>query len=175
MIQPALYWKALGFWAVFMVLYLVYKCFPNRVFAIFCGIHESNFQHYKSAFYSWIFLNVIEYALEHKNIADFETYFYSRMATAILLPWVIFILWYVVPAFYGKLPNIPLEVVHANVITVVAGIFGAIFERGLAQVQYFAELKAALWILFLLSIAHYLIFTFVKLPWADVFVEPDWK
>ncbi|WKZ50421.1 MAG: hypothetical protein QY329_13255 [Anaerolineales bacterium] len=36
-------------------------------------------------------------------------------------------------------------------------------------------IKAALWILFLLSIAHYLIFTFVKLPWADVFVEPDWK
>ncbi len=173
--QSAFILKALGFWAVFMVLYFAYKYFPNRIFAIFCGTRESNFQHYKAAFYSWIFLNIIEYAAQHKQIADSEIYLYSRMGAATLLPWIIFILWYIVPAFYGKLPSVPLEVVYANVITIAAGVFGAILERGLMQIQYFTELKAVFWILFLLSISQYAIFTFVKLPWADVFVEPDWK
>lgn len=167
--------KTLGFWAIFMALYFAYKYFPNPFLAIFCGITESNFQHFKAAFFSWIFLNIIEYAIQRRKIDDRETYFYSRMGTATLLPWFVFILWYLAPAFYGKMPNISLEIVYANIITVIVGIFGVIFERGLAQVRYFGELKVVFWTLFLASLSLYLIFTFVKLPWADVFVEPDWR
>lgn len=173
--QFNIYEKTFIFWAIFLALYFVYKYFPNRVFAIFCGTVESNFQHYKAAFYSWIFSSALEFAFFHAQIADGEAWFYSRLGMAILLPWFVFLLWYLCAALYGKLPTIPLEIIYANLITIIAGAFGAVFERGLAQIEYSAELKFVLWALCFASIALYLIFTFVKLPWADVFVEPDWK
>jgi hypothetical protein len=173
--QPNLYKKTLAYWAVFMVLYFAYKFVPNAFLAVFCGIAESNFQHFKATFFSWVILSVIEYVIYRRKIGDLETYFYSRMGTATLLPWFMFVLWYLAPAFYGQMPNIPLEIIYANIITVIVGVFGVIFERGLAQIRYFKELKIVLWTLFLASIALYMIFTFVKLPWADVFVEPDWR
>jgi hypothetical protein len=73
------------------------------------------------------------------------------------------------------MPSIPLEILYANIMTVIVGAFGVIFERGLAQIKYPSDLKLVLWTLFLASLALYLIFTFVKLPWADVFIEPDWR
>jgi hypothetical protein len=36
-------------------------------------------------------------------------------------------------------------------------------------------LKIILLILFLSSLVIYMVFTFGNLPWADVFIEPDWK
>lgn len=173
--RPALWKKALGFWAIFMIFYFAYKFFPNPFFAIFCGITESNFQHFKATFFAWIFVNAFEFGLYRARIGDRETWFYSRLGTAIFLPWFVFLLWYLCAAFYGKMPSIPLEIIYANLMTVIVGAFGVIFERGLAQIKYAGELKFVLWALFLASLALYLIFTFVKLPWADVFIEPDWK
>jgi hypothetical protein len=84
--QPSVWKKSLGFWAIFMVLYFAYKFFPNPVFAIFCDITESNFQHFKAAFFSWIFLNAFEFAFYRAKIGDRETWFYSRLGTAIFRP-----------------------------------------------------------------------------------------
>jgi hypothetical protein len=84
-------------------------------------------------------------------------------------------MWYLGPAIYGKMPNIPLEIVYANIITLIAGIFGAIFEQGLSRISYFRELKMTITILFVVSLILYIVFTYIKLPWADVFIEPDWR
>jgi hypothetical protein len=73
------------------------------------------------------------------------------------------------------MPNIPLEIVYANIITLIAGIFGAIFEQGLSRISYFRELKMTITILFVVSLILYIVFTYIKLPWADVFIEPDWR
>lgn len=173
--QPDLLKKSLAYWVIFMVLYFAYKYAPHPILAVFCGISESNFQHYKATFFAWILLNVLEFVLQRGQVGDRETYLYSRMGTATLLPWFVFVLWYLAPAFYGKMPTIPLEILYANLVTLVVGAFGVIFERGLAQIKYFKELKFVFWTLFLCSLTLYLIFTFGEPPWADVFVVPHWK
>lgn len=76
---------------------------------------------------------------------------------------------------YGKMPSIKLEILYANIITLLVGFTGAIFEQGLSRISYFRELKAVILILCISSVMLYMIFTFVNLPWADVFVEPDWR
>ena len=67
-----------------------------------------------------------------------------------------------------------LEVIYSNIITIMVGLFAAVFERGLEQIVYSKPLKAVILTLFLVSFCLYLIFTF-KTPWADVFVVPKWK
>lgn len=169
------YIKSLSFWAVFLILYFAYKFFPCEPLKLICGICESNFQHYKAAYFSWIIVSIFEYALVRKRIDDSMTFFYSRIGTATILPWFVFILWYLAPAIYGRMPSIPLEIVYANIITIAAGIFGSIFEQGLSRINYFRELRIILIILFLSSLILYIVFTYIKLPWADVFIEPDWR
>lgn len=175
MTRRIFYIKGVAFWGVFLVLYFVYKYFPCNGLKLICGITESNFQHYKAAFFSWIILSILEYVFYRKRITEKGTFFWSRAGTATILPWFVFIMWYLGPAIYGKMPNIPLEILYANIITIIVGIFAAIFEHGLSRITYFTELKTVITILFVVSVILYVVFTFIKLPWADVFVEPCWR
>jgi hypothetical protein len=84
-------------------------------------------------------------------------------------------MWYLGPAVYGKMPSIFFEILYANIITLIVGIFGAIFEKGLSKIDYFRELKVLIIILFVTSLILYIVFTYIKLPWADVFIEPQWR
>lgn len=174
-IKKTIYLKGFGFYAIFMALYFAYKYIAWGPLKLICGITESNFQHYKAAFFSWILASLFEYVLIRRRVNDFETFFYSRTGTATILPWFVFILWYLGPAIYGKMPNIPLEILYANIITVIVGIFGTIFEQGLSKIKYFRELKIVILTLFAASLILYIVFTFIRLPWADVFIEPDWR
>lgn len=163
------------YWLIFLLLYFFYKFIPLTPLKVICGICESNFQHYKASFFSWIIVSLGEFLWMHRKIQDRQVFLYSRMATATILPWFVFILWYLGVAIFGRLPSIPLEIVYANIITIIVGIFATIFEQGVSRITYSRELKTILLILFFSSLVLYMVFTFGKLPWADVFIEPDWK
>jgi hypothetical protein len=164
----------LAFWAVFLGLYFAYKYFPHPLLALFCATTESNFQHFKATFFSFLIVNAVEYAVYRRQIADRQDHWYSRLTATVFAPWVVFLLWYIAPALYGKMPNIPLEIIYANIITLLVGLFVAILEQGFRQIRYTPGLKFVILALFVVSIGLYLIFTY-NLPWADVFVEPDWR
>lgn len=163
------------YWLTFLLLYFLYKFIPLTPFKIICGICESNFQHYKVSFFSWIIVSLGEYLWMSRKIQDRRVFLYSRLATATILPWFVFILWYLGVALFGRLPSIPLEIAYANVITIIVGIFANIFEQGISRITYPRELKTIILILFLASLVVYIVFTFGELPWADVFIEPNWK
>ena len=173
--RKSIYVKGLIFYGIFMSLYFAYKYIPWPPLKIICGITESNFQHYKAVYFSWIILSFCEYAYVRKKLNGIASFVYSRMATATILPWFVFLLWYIGPAIYGKMPKITLEILYANIITIITGIFGSIFEQGLFKIDYSRELKVIILILFAVSLMHYMVFTFIGLPWADVFVEPDYR
>jgi len=168
------YRKGIVFYAVFMVMYLVYRFVPIFPLNLICGITESNFQHYKAGFFAYLIASLIEFGFKRRTIRNRESFCFSRLTATTFLPWFIFILWYIAPAVYGKWPQVTLEIIYANVIIIITGMFVATFERGLEQIAYARQLKAVILILFLVSIGLYLIFTF-RLPWADVFVEPSWR
>jgi hypothetical protein len=169
-----IYIKGAAFWLIFMLMYGIYKAFPVFPLDIIMAVNESNFQHYKAAFFAFTLLGVIEYQIYRKRIDNRDGFLYSRMGTAIFAPWLIFLLWYVAPALYGEMPSIALEILYANVITILVGFAAITFERGFETMTYSQSLKTWLWVLFVVSIGLYVIFTY-KLPWADVFMEPDWR
>ncbi len=156
-------------------MYLIYKALPPVLpFTLFFATNESNFQHYKAGFIAYLITSVAEYALTRKSVQDPSAFFYSRLSAAVFFPWVIFLLWYLAPAIIGQWQTLALEAIYANIILILATYFTIVFERGMAQISYSREFKAVLWILFCASILLYIVFT-LRLPWADVFVEPNWR
>ncbi len=166
--------KTVLFWAVFMLLYFAYRFFPILPLSLICSTTESNFQHYKSTFFAFLILDVIEYAIYRRQLQDKKRHILSRLTATTFAPWIVFLLWYLAPAIYGRMPTIPLEIIYANIITLSVGYFVSSLEQGFAQIRYTRNLSTLILILFTASIVLYISFTF-KLPWADVFIEPDWR
>jgi hypothetical protein len=173
--RTEVYIKGISFWGIFLVMYFAYKYFPVMPLKIICAVTESNFQHYKASFFSWLILCLLEFILIRKKIGNREVWFYSRIGTATIIPWFVFVLWYIGPALFGRMPSIFIEILYANIITLLVGFTGAVFEQGLSRISYFRELKAVILVLCISSVILYMIFTFAGLPWADVFIEPDWR
>jgi len=166
--------KGLLFWVVFMALYLLHKVAPVFPITLISGVNESNFQHYKATFFAYLIISLIEFSIFRKRVEALTSYVYARLMGAIFAPWLVFLLWYIMAAIYGKLPNIGLEILYGNVVTIVVGMMTATFERGFEQIAFGKSLRASILTLFVISILVYIILTF-RLPWADVFTEPDWR
>lgn len=167
-------WKVLAFYAVFMLMYALYRFFPLPLFDLFCGVCESNFQHYKAGFFAYLIVSLLEYLLARRRMGNRNRFIFSRLAATTFLPWVMFILWYTGPAIFGRLPSIPLEILYANLITLLVGLFTVVLERSYESAAPSHPAWLALIVLFSLSIFIFIVFTY-QLPWADVFVEPDWR
>ncbi len=166
--------KTLAFWGVFMALYGAYKFFPVFPLSLIAGINESNFQHYKAAFFAYLIVNLLEYAWKRRKLADREPFVFSRLMATVFLPWIIFLIWYTAPALIGRWANNVYEIVYANLIVLMVGACTVILEAGLEKMPYGRAQKAVLIALFLISLVLYIVFTY-RLPWADVFVEPKWR
>lgn len=172
--KPAV--KVFLFWLIFLVFYGLYKAWPVFPISIVSGITESNFQHYKTTFFTFLILDGIEYLVYRRQITSRSDFWYLRLLVAVFAPWMVFLLWYLSPAVYGdKMPSIPLEIVYSNLMTILAGYFAITFERGFAALKFSLSLKAITITLTIVSVILYMVFTFSHLPWADVFVEPNWR
>ena len=167
--------KLVVFWAVFMVLYFLYRTFPVFPLSIISGITESNFQHYKATFFAFLIVDGIEWLVYRKRITDGQGFWYGRLLTAVIAPWIVFLLWYIAPALYGQFPATWMEIVYANLITLLATVVTLTLERGFLTMTFSRELKMVVWGLALVALLLYMVFTFSHLPWADVFVEPQWR
>lgn len=163
--------KIIGFWALFMGLHFGYEAFPLKPVAWIAPINESVFQHMKGVFYAYALANVIEYGIRRKAIEQRVAFTYARILSTLMVPWIMAILWYMAPAYYGQIHSIPLEILYANVIMLLTGLATVIMERGFETMRYPRELKLLLVVLLVVAVSQYTLFT-LKLPWADVFAIP---
>ena len=166
--------KGLLFWVTFLVLYALRKAAPIIPITLFAGVDESNFQHYKGTFFAYLILSLIEYLIYRKKVDNPSSYWYARLLAAVIAPWMVFLVWYLMPAVYGPMPNIGLEVLWGNVATLIVGFLAVTFEHGFEQMTFNRSLQTVTWVLVAVSIVVYTLLTF-HLPWADVFTEPDWQ
>ncbi len=167
--------KIILLYLVFMVFYGVYRAFPVFPLSIVSGISESNFQHYKAAFFTFLLVDLIEYLVFRKRIQSLAVFWYGRLLMAVLVPWIIFLFWYIAPAVYGQFPTQLGEIIYANLITILVFISALLLEDGFLRIPFSRNLKILTWVLLLISLLLFMVFTFSHLPWADVFVEPNWK
>lgn len=104
------YLKALLYLFSFSVFHFGYELTGWTFLTPFCGINESVFQHLKMGFWGYILLSGIEYFSIRKKIkGNIVNFWYSRIFSTIILPWITVLLWYLLPAVYGRANSLALD------------------------------------------------------------------
>ncbi len=158
-----LFIKSLIFLIIFSILHFGYDLTSWSFLKPFCGVDESVFQHLKMAFWAYFFASSIEYfAFKKKGV-----FWYSR-----LLSTTIFLIWYLVPAFFGKLSSSKLELLWAIFSSYASAVMAGVVEKNVERGPINLSFKIVVIALFIISAILYILFTF-KLPWIDLFVNPE--
>ena len=163
--------RGLFYIPIFLLLHYLNEWFPNVLFQIFSGTEENVFQHCKVGFYAYLILTGLEFSIFKKQISDTSKFWWSRLMGALIISWVIFLIWYTAPAVYGFIPILWLEILYANICVYLTILCMSIFERAFEGMHFSNGVKICIVILLLVTIMEFTIFSF-KMPWADMFVVP---
>ncbi len=157
--------------ASLVLVQFAYKLLPLPAVGLVGAVHEAVFQHMKAAFYAYLLVSAIEIAVVRPRSHGFIM---SRLLSAVLSPWLIFLAWYIAPAVYGPMPTVLLEIIYANVVLVLAISACIVVERDLARLPYSRGFRSVIVASFLVLILLFTTFSF-RTPWADLFaVPPGW-
>jgi len=167
-----LYLKGFFFLIIFSIFHFAYQIIPSPVLVPICATNESIWQHLKIAFFSYFVLNLVEFVFRRRSIQNKSGFIFSRLFTTTIIAWFIFILWYTMAAFYGRLEILLLEIIFASIVTVLSGVVCATIELNIEDKHFTRKFKAFILIIFVISASLYVIFTY-KLPWIDMFVIPE--
>ncbi|MBC7189885.1 hypothetical protein H5U35_06710, partial [Candidatus Aerophobetes bacterium] len=99
------------------------------------------------------------------------SFWYARLFSTVTVPWFILLIWYVVPALYGKIDSLILDLSWAIISAYSAGIGGGIIEKNVERSGADRSFKVFVIILIILSAFLYIWFTY-RLPWIDLFAGP---
>ncbi len=164
--------KPIIFLVLFSILHFGYDLTNWRFLTPFCGIDESIFQHLKMVFWSYLFTSIIEYLLIKKKIEKNSSFWYSRFLSTIILPWYVFLIWYLVPAIFGKTGSSTVELFWALISSYLSGLFAAITEKHNGKSEFDSASRIVIIVLLVASAFLYIKFTY-QLPWIDMFVNPE--
>jgi hypothetical protein len=170
-IRIAMVKKVILLQVLFLLLHYLYNWFPNNVTAIISATDESIYQHMKVAFFSYIIVSLIEFAICHKRIESRARFFHTRALTAVLFSLLVIVWYYTSCAYFIKFDNLFLEVLFANIATILTSITGLHLEQHLEQIDFSLGMKRLSVAIFVVKLSEYIIFTY-RLPWLDVFANP---
>jgi len=176
------YLKALIFLFVFLMLHFGYELTDWTFLTPFCGTNESVFQHLKMAFWSYLLLTVlIEYPFirkkiekrkANKTIIVIGNFWYSRLLSVIMLPWIMLIVWYLLPAVYGKAESLLVDLIWVIAVTYLSCFFVGYIEKETEKIEFRLSTKYIILFLVLTSGFLFVWFTY-KLPGVDLFTNPE--
>jgi len=164
--------KAFIYLILFSVLHFGYDLTHLSFLKPFCGIDESIFQHLKMAFGSYLLASLVEYPIFKRKKRKYESFWILRFFSATVVPWTIFLVWYLVPATIGKFRLSYIELIWALVVSFFSGLAGGVVERNLEEQRLSFCFKMLVVFLTIVSAFLYIAFTY-KLPWVDMFRAPE--
>jgi hypothetical protein len=166
--------KALYVQLVFLVLHFAYDFCPHPITKIFSGVNEAVFQHMKIAFFSYGFVSLVEFLANRNKVADQTSYGFARLGAMFFYSWLIFILFFVPPAYYGQYQTVAAEIVSANIILYITSLCAIVLELQFESVTQTKEFRVMMTVLSVLLLSLFVIYTYQD-PWFDVFaVPPGW-
>ena len=156
---------------MFLLLHYLYEWFPNGITAVFSAINESVYQHMKVAFFAYIFVSLLEYAVVRKRIQSLSNFFHVRALVAVLYTLLVIVWFYMSCAYFVKIESIFLEILFANFATILTSITALHIEQHLEKVEFSRGFKWVSAAVFLVALSEFIIFTY-RLPWLDLFANP---
>ncbi|MEJ5229489.1 MAG: DUF6512 family protein [Pseudothermotoga sp.] len=162
--------KILLYVAIFSVLHFGYELTGLSVLKPFCGVDESVFEHIKMGFWAYLFVSIIEYFFVKRPL-DSRNFWYSRIFSAIFVPWSIIIIWYILPAIFGHVESVVIELMWAFTVVFLSGLVGHLLEKNLERIAPTNSLRMVIILLFVVSVIFFVRFSFSK-PSIDLFANP---
>ncbi len=89
-----------------------------------------------------------------------------------MVPWFILLIWYLVPALFGKVESLTIELGWSILATYLSGIAGVMMEKSVEKGTITAGFKITILVLFFISAFFYISFTY-QLPWIDLFQNTE--
>lgn len=161
--------KLILFLIIFAILHFSFDIFGGNFLKIFSGTDESVFSHLKMAFWAYFVVFLIDLAYCKNRKKDFQIY--SALLINILMPWIIVIIWYIIPALYGKIHSEFYEILWAFFVLILTGLISFSIEKDLSKTNFSRLTNLIILFLFIISVFFYTYFTFSK-PWVDIFQIP---
>ena len=129
--------KSIIFMAFYAILHFLYTILhQNPFFQAIAGTDESVFQHLKIGFFAYLILIGIDYLIVRKEIENVSSFVFSRLISSLLVPWIIFIIWYIVPAFVGHEIGLAKELAWALVVVFITGIMAAVVDDNIETLEF---------------------------------------
>ena len=164
--------KSVIFMLLFAILHFLYTdLHQNPFFRAIAGTDESVFQHLKLGFFAYLLLIGIDYLIIRKRVENVNSFVFSRLISSLLVPWIIFIVWYIVPAFVGHEIGLARELAWALVVVFLTGIMAAVVDNNTEKIKFNLAIKIIVVFLIIVSLMIFIWFSF-ELPWIDVFILP---
>ena len=107
-----------------------------------------------------------------KRVENKQSFVFSRLISSLLVPWIIFIVWYLVPAFVGDHLPLARELTWALFVVLITGVFVSLVDENTEKIEYNVAIKIVIGILVVISLIIFIWFSF-ELPWIDVFILPE--
>ncbi len=164
--------KAFIYLIFFSVLHFGYDLTHLSFLKPFCGIDESVFQHLKMAFWAYLLASLVEYPVYKRKNKKYDSFWIPRFFSATVVPWTIFLVWYLAPATGGKFRLAYMELIWALMVSYFSGLAGGLIERTLEEKRLAFCFKVLVIFLALASAFLYIAFTY-QLPWIDMFRAPE--
>ena len=155
--------KSISYLLLFGFFHFIYQLAPSAFSQVIGGTNESIFQHMKMAVFSYSLVSIGEYFINRKWNPGLSKFFHSRALATVLLPWVIFITWYIVPAIMNReMPNLAIELTYSIIITYLSGVIAVIQERNFEMLDFSRWMRIINFILYFGLIFLLIIFSFEK-------------
>jgi hypothetical protein len=158
----------------FLLLHYSFDWWPNAFTKVFSGIDESVYQHMKIAFFSVLLLVILEYLVTRPSRQNLKTWLTARLFTCSFLPLVMMPIYLSGPLFFGQIESILGEIIFANIALAVTSLISFVTQDHIEKSSPKVLFMILVAVLFLLSAAQYITFTY-HLPWFDIFaIPPGW-
>lgn len=162
--------KSVSYLLLFSVFHFIHDLVPNPFTQAIGGTNESMFQHMKMGFLSYSIVSILEYFINKKWVNNLERFVYSRVLATTFLSWIVFILWYIIPAIMNKpMPNLVVELIYSILITILAGVVAILFEREFEKIDFSKPVRIMIYVLYFGLLFLLIIFSF-RLPLEGFFI-----
>jgi hypothetical protein len=168
--------KAVLFIVLFVPVHFLFDLWPSPLTAFFSeNGGESIFQHMKIGFWAWVLASVAEFLLFFRKAPRKYAFVESRALGLFIIPFTQTVVWYLAPAFFGRIASTAVEVAWSCLACFIAGLGTSVVEWDSENSPSTYSRRAFLIIAIAMELILFTRFTYGGLPWVDVFSAPPSK
>ncbi|GAB4577944.1 MAG: DUF6512 family protein [Anaerolineales bacterium] len=153
------WWKFFTGFVLYLFFHEIDRIIPGTLIATLLGESiESIYAHMKMLFYAYMIVCLIDFSMRPKALS-LQPFLYSRMLILAAVPWMMIIMWYMLPALGVHFPR-PVEITYGIVLTLFGWYFAIRLEDPLESMPMRPALKGMILYAFIAAWVTYISFSF---------------